>query len=54
MSVVNVRQFEGVEVEKLRLKDVDGRSYTKETAEARVAEIEAQKQAESEGKKEGE
>jgi hypothetical protein len=39
-SIVNVRLFEGVELEKLKYKEMDGRSYTKETAEARVAEIE--------------
>jgi hypothetical protein len=39
-SIVNVRLFEDVELEKLNYKEMDGRSYTKETAEARVAEIE--------------
>jgi hypothetical protein len=39
-SIVNVRLFEDVELEKLKYKEMDGRSYTKETAEARVAEIE--------------
>lgn len=43
-SIVNVRLFEGVEAEKLNFKEMDGRSYTKETAEARVAEIEKGKQ----------
>lgn len=43
-SIVNVRLFEDVELEKLKYKEVDGRSYTKETAEARVAEIEKEKQ----------
>ncbi|KAJ4341118.1 hypothetical protein N0V95_007311 [Ascochyta clinopodiicola] len=38
-SIVNVRLFEGVELEKLRFKEMDGRSYTPETAKARVAEI---------------
>jgi len=42
-SIVNVRLFEGVELEKLKYKEMDGRSYTKETAEARVAEIEKSK-----------
>ncbi|KAH6638006.1 Mss4-like protein [Boeremia exigua] len=44
VSIVNVRMFEGVEVEKLRFKEMDGKSYTKEKAEARVAEIEAEKE----------
>lgn len=43
-SIVNVRLFEDVEAEKLNFKEMDGRSYTKETAEARVAEIEKGKQ----------
>jgi len=47
-SIVNVRMLEGVEPEKLRFKEMDGRSYTKETAEARVAEIEAEKQKQAE------
>jgi hypothetical protein len=34
-SIVNVRLFEDVELEKLKYKEMDGRSYTKETAEAR-------------------
>ena len=42
-SIINVRLFEGVELEKLKLKDVDGKSYSVEDAEARVAEIEAKK-----------
>jgi len=42
-SIVNVRLFENVELEKLKYKEMDGRSYTKETAEARVAEIEKSK-----------
>ena len=42
-SIVNVRLFEGVELEKLSLKDIDGRGYSVEDAEARVAEIEAKK-----------
>ncbi|KAF1932363.1 uncharacterized protein M421DRAFT_290117 [Didymella exigua CBS 183.55] len=41
-SIVNVRLFEDVELEKLKIKEMDGRSYTKETAEARVAGIEAE------------
>ena len=41
-SIVNVRLFEGVEVEKLTLKEMDGRSYSIEDAKARVAEIESQ------------
>lgn len=44
-SIVNVRLFEDVDLEKLKYKEMDGRSYTKETAEARVAEIEKEKQA---------
>lgn len=44
ISIVNVRLLDGVELEKLKYKEMDGRSYTKETAEARVAEIEAEKQ----------
>lgn len=43
-SIVNVRLFEDVELEKLKYKEMDGRSYTQESAEARVAEIEAEKQ----------
>ena len=39
-SIVNVRLFEGVEVEGLKFKEMDGRSYTQESAEARVKEIE--------------
>ncbi|KZM27245.1 carbon-sulfur lyase [Ascochyta rabiei] len=39
MSIVNVRLFESVELEKLRFKEMDGRSYTPEAAKARVAEI---------------
>ncbi|KAJ4990164.1 glutathione-dependent formaldehyde-activating enzyme [Stagonosporopsis vannaccii] len=42
-SIVNVRLLEGVEPGKLKFKDMDGRSYTKETAEARAAEIEGGK-----------
>ncbi|KAF3046637.1 hypothetical protein E8E12_011359 [Didymella heteroderae] len=49
-TVLNVRLFDDVEPEKLKFKEMDGRSYTKEKAEARVAEIEAQKQKEAEGK----
>lgn len=44
-SIVNVRLFEDVELDKLKYKEMDGRSYTKETAEARVAEIEKEKQS---------
>lgn len=44
ISIVNVRLLDGVELEKLKYKEMDGRSYTKETAEARVAEIEAETQ----------
>ena len=44
MKVVNVRLFEDLELEKLRYKEMDGRSYTKESAEARVAEIEREKE----------
>lgn len=40
MKIVNVRLFEDVELDKLKYKEMDGRSYTKESAEARVAEIE--------------
>ena len=43
-SIINIRLFEDVELDKLNYKEMDGRSYTKETAEARVAEIEAEKQ----------
>ncbi|KAF9699855.1 hypothetical protein EKO04_002225 [Ascochyta lentis] len=39
MSIVNIRLFEGVELEKLRFKEMDGRSYSTEDAKARVAEI---------------
>ena len=35
-----MRLFEGVEVEGLKFKEMDGRSYTQESAEARVKEIE--------------
>lgn len=45
MSIVNVRLFEGVELENIKYKEMDGRSYTKELAEARVAEIEKEKAA---------
>lgn len=38
-----MRLFEGVEPEELKFKEMNGRSYSKETAEARVAEIEAEK-----------
>lgn len=43
-SIVNVRLIDGVELGKLKYKEMDGRSYTKEKAEARVAEIDAEKQ----------
>ena len=46
-TIVNVRMFVDVELEKLKYKDVDGKSYTKEDVEKRAAEIEAEK----EGKK---
>lgn len=48
-SIVNVRLFEDVDLAKLKYKDIDGKSYTKEDAEARVAEIEKER-AEKEGK----
>ncbi len=46
-SIVNVRLFDGMELDKLKYKELDGRSYTKETAEARVAQIEAEKAGKS-------
>jgi hypothetical protein len=49
MSIVNVRLIEDVDLAKLKYKDIDGKSYTKEDAEARVAEIERER-AEKEGK----
>lgn len=42
-SIVNVRLFEDVELDKLTYKEMDGRSYSPEDAEKRVAEIEAGK-----------
>ncbi|KAJ4343199.1 hypothetical protein N0V87_000421 [Didymella glomerata] len=43
VKVVNVRLFEDLDLEKLKYKEMDGRSYTKDSAEARVAEIEREK-----------
>lgn len=39
-----MRMFEDVELDKLKYKEMDGRSYNQESAEARVAEIEADNQ----------
>ena len=44
MKVINIRLFEDLDLEKLKYKEMDGRSYTKESAEARVAEIEREKE----------
>ncbi|KAF3051958.1 hypothetical protein E8E11_008821 [Didymella keratinophila] len=43
-KVVNVRLFEDLDLEKLKYKEMDGRGYTKESAEARVAEIERERE----------
>ena len=44
ITVVNVRLFEDLDLGALKYKEMDGRSYTKESAEARVAEIEREKE----------